>query len=299
MTNTSIIPINQTSISAETPNLNTLPFGFKLNKTNFKIWSRMLELHAAGLNKLGYLTGQNARVEEGNSGYSKWCTEDAVVRGWLLKTMEPHLIGLFIDLSSAKEIWDSVTQTFYVGVDESQFYELCCKATRTKQNGRPVNLYYAELNSVWQEIDKQRPIKMICAANLRTRQEEIQKDRIYDFLACLDEVFDSIHSDLLCKKYVPSIEECFNTIRREAQRQVTMLGAKNTSEESLIAMIYKSTTPSNLRTLRAIEEAEKDKLRCSHCNGSRHTRDTCFEIHGYPDWFLEKRKQRKAINNKQ
>ena len=112
-TNTSIIPTNQTPMSAETSNLNTnlntLPFGFKLNESNFKIWSRMIELHAAGLNKLGYLTGKDSRVEEGNSGYSRWCTEDAVVRGWLLKTMEPHLIGLFIDLSLAKEIWDSVT----------------------------------------------------------------------------------------------------------------------------------------------------------------------------------------------
>ncbi|KAL9401218.1 hypothetical protein Peur_005067 [Populus x canadensis] len=210
-TNTSIIPVNQTSISAETPNLNTLPFGFKLNETNFKMWS--------------------------------------LVRGWLLKTMEPHLIGLFIDLSSTKKIWDSVTQTFYDGADESQFYELRCKATRMKQNGCPVNLYYAELNSVWQEIDKRRPIKMICAADLRTRQEEIQKDRIYDFLAGLDEVFDSIRSDLLYKKSVPRIEKCFNTIRREAQRQVTMLRAKNTGEGSSIAMILKSTTPSNLRTL--------------------------------------------------
>jgi hypothetical protein len=43
---------------------------------------------------------------------------------------------------------------------------------------------------------------------------------------------------------------------------------------------------------------EKDKLRCSHCNGSRHTRDTCFEIHGYPEWFLKKQKQSKARNNK-
>eukprot|EP00258_Populus_trichocarpa_P032842 XP_024448861.1 cysteine-rich receptor-like protein kinase 8 [Populus trichocarpa] len=127
--------------------------------------NEMIELHAAGLNKLGYLTGQNARVEEGNSGYSKWCTEDAV---------------------------DSVTQTFYDGADELQFYELRCKATRMKQSGRPVNLDYAELNSVWQEIDKRRPIKMICDADLRTRQEEIQKDRIYDFLAGLDEVFDSL-----------------------------------------------------------------------------------------------------------
>jgi len=118
-TNTSIIPINHTPVSVESPNLNNLPFGFKLNEKNFKMWLRMIELHAAGLNKLGYLNGQNARMEEGNPGYSRWCIEDTVVRGWLLKTMKPHLIGLFIHLSSTKEIWDSVTQTFYDGADES------------------------------------------------------------------------------------------------------------------------------------------------------------------------------------
>ena len=92
------------------------------------------------------------------------------------------------------------------------------KATRAKQNGCPVNLYYAELNSIWHEIDKRQPIKMICAADLRTSQEKIQKDQIYDFFAGLDEVFDLVRSYLLRKKYVPSIEECFNTIQQEAQR---------------------------------------------------------------------------------
>ena len=114
----------------------------------------MIELHAVGLNKLSYLNGQNPRVEEGNSRHSKWCIEDALVRGWLLKTMEPRLIGLFINLPTTKEIWDSVTQTFYDGADDSQFYTLRCKATRTKQNGRPINLHYAELNSIWQDFDK-------------------------------------------------------------------------------------------------------------------------------------------------
>ena len=38
---------------------------------------------------------------------------------------------------------DSVTQTFYDEANESQYYEMYCKATRTKQNGRTVRLYYA------------------------------------------------------------------------------------------------------------------------------------------------------------
>ncbi|KAB5512199.1 hypothetical protein DKX38_029227 [Salix brachista] len=75
-----------------------------------------------------------------------------------------------------------------------------------------------------------------------------------------------------------------------------MMGTKNIGEGSSMAMISK--TPFKLRNLRAIEEAEKDKLHCSHCNGNHHTKDTCFEIHDYPNWFLEKRKQSKARNNK-
>ncbi|KAB5564435.1 hypothetical protein DKX38_004489 [Salix brachista] len=138
------------------------------------------------------------------------------------------------------------------------------------------------------EIDKRRPNKMICAADLKTRREEIQKDRTYDFLAGLDEGFDPVRGDLLRMKPIPGIEQCFNIVRREAQRQATMLGTRNIGEGSSIAMISKTTASSNFRILQATEEAEKDKLHCSHCNGRRHTKDTCFEIHGYPDWFLEK-----------
>ena len=119
----------------ELHNSNNLPIGFRLNDTNFKIRSRMIEVHAIGLNKLGYLNGQTPKVDKSNGEYTKWCTKEATVHGWLLKTMEPYLLNLFIDLPTTKDIQASVTQTFYDGVDNSQYYELCCKAARTKQNG--------------------------------------------------------------------------------------------------------------------------------------------------------------------
>lgn len=46
---------------------------------------------------------------------------------------------------------------FYDGEDEAQYYELCCKATRIRQNGHPVNLYFAELKSIWLEMDERQP----------------------------------------------------------------------------------------------------------------------------------------------
>ena len=39
-------------------------------------------------------------------------------------------------------------------------------------------------------------------------------------------------------------------------------------------------------------------LKCSHCGNSKHTWDTCFKLHGYPDWWheLQVKKKRNGTN---
>ncbi|KAI5332389.1 hypothetical protein L3X38_022518 [Prunus dulcis] len=39
--------------------------------------------------------------------------------------------------------------------------------------------------------------------------------------------------------------------------------------------------------------AEKDKLKCDHCGEKRHTIDTCWALHGVPDWEKERRRLKK------
>ncbi|XP_070665261.1 uncharacterized protein [Malus domestica] len=294
-----LIPMHPVAAQGESTNINAVPFGFRLSDSNFKVWSKMMEVHASGLGKQGYLTSKIPAVDEDDPGYVKWATEDAIVRGWLLKTMEPHLLGLFIDLPTAKDIWETVTQMFYDGSDESQYYELRCKATRTRQDGRPINLYLTELKGVWQDLDRRRPLRMVCGADLKTQKEEVAKDRVYDFLAGLDSGFDQVRSEILRMKPIPGIEECFNLVRRESQRKATMMGTKTTMAAPPMAMATKASSSrprayGNTRSSRTQEDIDKDKLHCNHCNGTRHTEDTCFEIHGYPDWYWERKKELKA-----
>ena len=59
-------------------------------------------------------------------------------------------------------------------------------------------------------------------------------------------------------------------------------------------MVSKTASGMRPRSLRDLDEAKKDKIRCSHCNATRHKRETCFELHSYPEWFLEKRRQKRA-----
>ncbi|XP_048446032.1 uncharacterized protein LOC125479917 [Pyrus x bretschneideri] len=216
--------------------------------------------------------------------------------------MEPAIMGFFIHLRTAKEIWEEVARTYYDGSDISQIYELKVKSFKLRQEGRPVGVYYADLKSVWQELDQRRPIKMECVVDLKTLREEIQIDRVYAFLAGLDDVFDKVRSDILCTQPLPSVEEVFSVVQREAQRHATMMGGNNNhgglSSMAMISRPVGASRPSNSSTQslnsRPFNRENKDDLKCTFCGQTHHTEDTCFAKHGVPDWFLELKKKLRA-----
>ncbi|KAJ0076192.1 hypothetical protein Patl1_34303 [Pistacia atlantica] len=46
-----------------------------------------------------------------------------------------------------------------------------------------------------------------------------------------------------------------------------------------------SAHPPTMHNGKHKSRASSDGLKCSHCGNSRHTRDTCFKLHEYPDWW--------------
>lgn len=171
-------------------------------------------LHVTGQGKRGYLTGKIPPVDEDSPGYDSWCIDDCIVKGWLLKTMDDDLRESFLDLPTAKDVWESASQMYYDASDESQIYELRCKSTRIKQSGRDLSCYFAELKKVWQELDCRRPINMKCPDDVKLRQDEVQKDRVYDFLAGLDDELNKIRGDVLRVKPLPKLEEVYSYVRK-------------------------------------------------------------------------------------
>ncbi|KAI5351042.1 hypothetical protein L3X38_003933 [Prunus dulcis] len=259
-------------------------------------------MHIAGRGRKGFVTGNTEEPAENSAGYETWETGNAIVKGWLINSMEPAIMGFFIHLRTAKEVWEEVARTYYDGSDISQIYELKVQSFRLRQEGRPVGVYYADLKSVWQELDQRRPIKMACAVDLKTIRDEIQIDRVYAFLAGLDDLFDKVRSDILHTQPLPSVEEVFSVVRREAQRHATMMsGSNNQGGLPSMAMVsrpaaafHPSNPSSQSLNSRPFTRENKDDLKCTFCGQTRHTEDTCFAKHGVPDWFPELKKKLRA-----
>ncbi|CAL9030740.1 unnamed protein product [Prunus brigantina] len=292
--------------TVHTESSTNLPMGFKLNGSNYEIWASMIELHATTQGKLGYLTGDTDAPDSKDPKFGKWKIDDAVVKSWMLRTMVPSLLNIFHTLTTAKEIWDVVNQMFYDGSNISQLYELRCQATRLKQEGRPVSTYFVELKAIWPKLDKRRPFQMKCADDMKTFHAAVMANRVYDFLVGLDDTYDKVRSDILRSDKVPSIENVFFMVHREAQRQImpkeiTMLGSGTKIGEPAVVLASKNTSLVSQRTgsgssvvpPRRLTSAEKNKLKCDHCGEKRHTIDTCWALHGVPDWEKERRRLKK------
>ncbi|KAK0605805.1 hypothetical protein LWI29_030908 [Acer saccharum] len=262
------------------PHDNSSKIEIKLDGSNYSLWSKFVEIFVAGKDKYGFLTGESVKPATTSSTYRRWLADNALVQGWLLGSMTPKIMGMFIRLPTAQAIWEAVARTYYDGADQSIIYELNSKAFHMRQSGHLISEYYGELNTIWQELDHRCPNDMTDATDVVRLNDRIEKQRVYMFLAGLDPEFDKVRADVLRMDPFPSVEGAFAYVRREAQRQATMLAPPQVSDSSALL----------------INKGNSGDRKCTHCGQKNHIRDACWRLNGYPEWFLEKRKKGPSKN---
>lgn len=285
------------------------PIGIKLDGTNYALWSQVVEMYISGKDKLGYINGDIPQPPHTDPSFRKWRTDNAIVKGWLINSMEPSLIGNFIWFPTAKLVWDSIATTYFDGNDTSQVYDLRRRVAQLKQEGEPLEKYYNDLQGLWREIDFRRPNPMECAVDIQHYNSLIQEERVYVFLDGLDDRLDNLRGDVLQIRPFPTLEQAYAHVRREALRQAVMVTGSTDSihGEVLAAKGLKLNSPIHgpspqgggrySKNTRSRQPSEGAK--CTHCGNSKHTRESCFKLHGYPDWWEEfqEKKRRDAAGS--
>ena len=109
--------------------------------------------------------------------------------------------------------------------------------------------------------------------NVVAYQKSVERLRVHIFLAGLDGMFEQVRGEILRKESIPNLEECYAQIQREAAHQTALKEEKETSE---------ATTMVSRNKPKATNDSEKN---FTHCNRSGHTKDCCFKLIGYLDWW--------------
>lgn len=289
LTNQMTEALSKAQASTQTTDNTTAPIGIKLDGSNYALWSQVVEMYISSKDKLGYINGDCPPPPQADPSFRKWRTDNAIVKGWLINSTDPTLIGNFIRFPTAKSVWDAIATTYLDGSDTSQVYELQRRMARLRQAGSSLEKFYTELQGLWREIDFRRPNPMEYATDIYHYNNLLQEDRVYTFLNGLNDLLDNIRSDVVQIRPFPSIEQAYAHVRREALRQAIMsVGNPDNASEAVLATkglklslatspsVMVSNKPTGKSTAASKSRTVPDGTKCSHYGNQHHTSKNCF-----------------------
>ncbi|KAF5786842.1 hypothetical protein HanXRQr2_Chr10g0445791 [Helianthus annuus] len=153
---------------------------------------------------------------------------------------------------------------------------------------------------------------MTCPADIATYNKLRSEQKLFQFLNALDRQFDPIKREILRWDPLPSAEGAYAAVRKEMAHQGILGTTDNTSPNGVAAGLNTSRShePESLgflskgrfnqknTNLGSSSRIDKTKLKCEHCGMSRHTKNQCFQLVGYPEWWNDGHKKGKPDGGK-
>ncbi|KAM0071101.1 putative transcription factor interactor and regulator CCHC(Zn) family [Helianthus debilis subsp. tardiflorus] len=279
-----------------------LQINLKLNSDNYALWTRMIRVAIGGKSKalLQHLTSNPPDKKE--EGFEQWEQDDLIVFSWLIQNIEPSIAGNLTEFPTVKSLWDALTITYSSGRDKLQTFNLHVKANDIKQNGSTLENFWITLQGIWGEIERIDPNPMKCPEDIQIYTKIRAEQKLFQFLNALDRRYDPIKREILRSDPLPTAEAAYALVRKEAAHQ-HILGATLSIQTEGIATGLVTTNEESVglatRGIRRTEgkkngpvfKEDKTNLKCTHCGMTRHTKEQCFRIVGYPDWWADGNKK--------
>uniref|UniRef100_A0A2N9I543 Retrovirus-related Pol polyprotein from transposon RE1 n=1 Tax=Fagus sylvatica TaxID=28930 RepID=A0A2N9I543_FAGSY len=261
----------------------------RLNGDNFLRWSQSVRMYIRGRGKMGYLTGEKTAPAEADPTYATWDAENSMVMTWLVNSMEEDISSNYMCYPTAQELWENVNQMYSDLGNQSQIFELTLKLGEMRQGEDSVTKYFNSLKRVWQDLDLFNTYEWKSVEDSRHHKKIVEDNRIFKFLAGLNIEFDEVRGRVIGRQPLPSIGDVFSEVRREESRRNVMLGKKGPG----VAVESSALVAADANSSKAItyqrRTDDKPRVWCDYCNKPRHTRETCWKIHGKPaNWKSSK-----------
>jgi len=126
------------------------------NGQNYLSWSRLAILSLKERGKLGYVNGTITAPPVTDLGYGKWDIENSHVINRLVHSMIPSIEEGYLHLTTAKDIWDALADTYSRKGNMAQIFDLKRIIERQTQDEKTVLQYFTSLTGLWQKLWRKR-----------------------------------------------------------------------------------------------------------------------------------------------
>lgn len=113
----------------------------------------------------------------------------------------------------------------------------------------------------------------------------------------LNENYDTVRSHILVLDPLPFVNKAYPMILRVEKQKTIQTNYSENLDNSV--MIVKTAQGDMVLGIKRRILIKKDDRQCDHCKGIGHTRDNCFKIHGYPEWYKQLKKEKGSASKVQ
>ncbi|KAF7830422.1 uncharacterized protein G2W53_012755 [Senna tora] len=268
--------------------------------TNFVSWSLAIKTALEAKDKLGFIDG-TIKEPTDEAEIKKWKPVDSMVKSWVRNSIEKNLAETFMFCRTSRELWKEIEER-YGARSGPKFYQLQQDLAALRQGADSVTSYYNKTHRLWDELHRLRPTPRCscgkCGCNFNKEMDQLEADtKLVQFLMGLNQPFEVIRSQILSLDPLPSANKAFAMVANvETEKEINSSFNGNQIEAS--AMLARG----NFRNenFKKADDRKNEKLakHCDHCQQNGHTRDGCFKLIGYPDWWKELKEQKKKNGKK-
>ena len=139
--------------------------------------------------------------------------------------------------------------------------------------------YYGRLKRLWDELGNFEQLPMCkcgkCTCNLGSiLEKKREEEKVHLFLMGLDEnMYGTVRSNILAQDLLPNMSKVYSILIQEERVKTITRGKEERGE--IMALVTRTRS----------DGRDKSSVVCSHCKRTGHESDTCFALHGYPEWW--------------
>ncbi|KAL1559308.1 hypothetical protein AAHA92_09664 [Salvia divinorum] len=193
---------------------------FKLNGSNYPLWSRLMKVAIGSRGGYSHITGKPAPPLPGSREYEEWEETYLIVFSWIVDNIKTDIITDFAHHQTSKAIWESLAVTYESEADLYIVYDLEDKANTITQGNMDLETYYRKIHGMWINADRcqKQPVDC-CDKGVNQFRVYSNTKKLLRFLAGLNGEYEGIWRDILKEVPPPSVETTYGWVKRKAARR--------------------------------------------------------------------------------
>uniref|UniRef100_A0ACD5V2D5 Uncharacterized protein n=1 Tax=Avena sativa TaxID=4498 RepID=A0ACD5V2D5_AVESA len=238
---------------------------------NYVSWKRHAQLI---LNSHGYehlLADDEENVKSGDTS-ARQINDRVLV--WLLGSMEPIVRQQIEIMTTVFEVWAALEKQFSGKSNKMQATRIIGELTHLNQGTQSVTEYAGEVKRLYRDLHYYHPFNPVDKNDLAIHHEWFESIVAKLFLDGLNQEFNLQRQIIFSETVWPGLDIISSVLEEETRLSQSKEGNPKGGEDRAAL----SMRPRHVA--RPFNKLEK-----SNCKRNGHTKDTCFELHGFPSWW--------------